>query len=279
MSKLVDKLHAVGKAAPQPMGFGFKATAAQKAKAMVLTVSLPRNDAALAKAAIENGADALTTHINVEEHTSGNRFGSLDQERSALEAILKAAGDTPVGIAAGFEHSPAKTIEAIKSMGFDFLAVYAEGTPAGVLTVEKIGRSLIVDGSYSDALLRTLNDMPFDMIEADMLSPEGDGQPLTVYDVLQYRKLSLLVRKPIIVPTQRVIDPADLSVLQEAGIEGVSIGFTVTGDTAKSLGDAVARFRKAIDGLKPVRQKAEHEAVVLPIPVERTVVQTGDDDE
>ena len=41
---------------------------ARKAKKLVLIASLPRNDASLAKVALDAGADAVKIHINVHHH-------------------------------------------------------------------------------------------------------------------------------------------------------------------------------------------------------------------
>ena len=266
MSKLVDKLNQVGKTVPQPIGFGFRSTPAQKAVAMILAVSLPRNDAELAKAAVMNGADTLIVHIDIEDHASGNRFGSLDQERAALEQILHEAGETPVGIVPGDAGLSADRLNELQEMKFDFISAYAHQATAALLKMKNVGRGIVVDNSYSDVMLRTLDEIPCDMVEADVLPPEQDGQALSVQDVMLYTKLGILVRKPLLVPTQHTITPDDLPLLQEAGVEGIILDFVVTGDTPESLGAITGSFRKAINALKPRRPRRERETVILPAP-------------
>src|SRR3989304_4413597 len=65
------------------------------------TGTLPRNDAALAKAAASAGADLLKVHLNVHHRASGTRFGSLEDEEDRLDAILKVG--VPTGLVPGEE--------------------------------------------------------------------------------------------------------------------------------------------------------------------------------
>lgn len=62
-----------------------------------LFVSLPANDVRLAKAALEEGADALKVHFNVGHRASGNQFGPLGSYADVFGQI-RAAFDGPFGV-------------------------------------------------------------------------------------------------------------------------------------------------------------------------------------
>lgn len=66
-------------------------------KPLSLVVSLPENDIALARAAMEEGADALKVHYNVGHRASGNHFGPLDMYAEVFRAIRSEFGG-PLGL-------------------------------------------------------------------------------------------------------------------------------------------------------------------------------------
>ena len=66
-------------------------------KPLSLVVSLPENDIALARAAMEEGADALKVHYNVGHRASGNHFGPLDMYAEVFRAIRSEFGG-PLGV-------------------------------------------------------------------------------------------------------------------------------------------------------------------------------------
>ena len=86
-----------------------------------LVMSLPRNDPALARAAWENGADVVKIHINVKHHASQTLFGSFEEERGAIEAML-AEAKGPMGIVLGADCCAAeRSLPQAVAYGFDYL--------------------------------------------------------------------------------------------------------------------------------------------------------------
>ena len=119
-----------------------------------LVMSLPRNDPALARAAWENGADVVKIHINVKHHASQTLFGSFEEERGAIEAML-AEAKGPMGIVLGADCCAAeRSLPQAVAYGFDFLSLYGHhASPSGcmaALAAARMGAKvlLIEKGAY-----------------------------------------------------------------------------------------------------------------------------------
>ena len=216
-----------------------------------LIVSLPDNSADLARAAAAGGAHALKTHINVHHDASGTRFGSLEQERPRLEAI-RAAIDLPVGIVPGAT-APINRgeVEALADLGFDFVDTFAHCFPSWLLGMERMTRVMAIDASYSVEAAASLAGVGMEVLEAAVI-PHGEyGQPLTAADLALYARLARAVPTPIILPSQRRLEPEDVARIVEVGINGIMIGAIVTGVEPQSLEAATRAFRAAVDELAP----------------------------
>lgn len=221
-----------------------------RTRRMTLLVSLPQNEPELAQAALEAGADALKVHINVAHRASGTYFGSLAEEGDNLRRILALAGQRPCGIVPGAAPVIQEPeIRELAALGFDFISAYGHHLAPGVLGLPGVAKMVAPDYTYSQGEIAALRDLPVDVVEASVIPPEGYGMPLSVRDLLGYRKIVEWTGKPVVVPTQRVVRPEDLAALVEAGVKGIMIGAIVTGKTAGTVAEATRRFRRAIDAL------------------------------
>ncbi|MEK7377186.1 MAG: hypothetical protein AABZ57_08535, partial [Candidatus Margulisiibacteriota bacterium] len=77
----------------------------------------------------------------------------------------------------------------------------------------------------------------------------GYGQNLTVGDLQYYISLAISSALPVIVPTQRRIEPDEIPILADTGVKSIMIGAIVTGKTPGSIEEATRKFREAIDTL------------------------------
>lgn len=212
-----------------------------------LIVSLPRNCPELASAAAEGGADALKVHLNVTHQASGTHFGSLKEERGALEEILSLG--LPTGIVPGTaERLPTQQeMEELAAIGLDFFDMFARDMPGWMASFEGMTCAAAVDGEFPLESVPELDALGVEMIEAAIVPPEGYGRPLCVADLTAYRRIRRATGLPIIVPTERAIEPEDVAVLVgEAGINAVMIGAVVTGREAAGLRAAAERFAAAV---------------------------------
>jgi len=228
---------------------------------MCLLVSLPRNDAALARAAVEAGAEGLSVHINVEQAAGGTRFGSLAEEMANLEKIVAVAGSVPVGIVPGAERMASyQDMQQLEALGIDFFDAHADHMPAWMLNMAdvQLSRMVTLGARHTPDQVRNLLQGPghcpadyIDMIQAAIVPADGYGRALTAMDLAAYGGIVELARnRPVLVPTQRRIKPAEVALLREAGVDGIVIGALVTGSNPRELGEATGRFAEAIDRLR-----------------------------
>ncbi|NPV70500.1 MAG: hypothetical protein HPY55_07650 [Firmicutes bacterium] len=218
-------------------------------KKMALIVAIPENSEDMAKAAEAGGADAVKVHINVTHRASGVTFGSLSQERPALERILKSVS-IPVGIVPGAENGvSSREIEEIKTMGFDFLDMFVHYYPAWLMNVQGITRIAAIDSSCDWEFIRGLNNTPIEAFEGAIIPKEQYGQGLTLSDINRYSMLTSLLKKPIIIPSQKRLHPEEVHLLAQAGSKSIMIGVLSTGSTFKELEKATLAFSKAISSL------------------------------
>lgn len=212
-----------------------------------LIVSLPVNDPELAKAALEAGADALKVHIHVTHRASGTRFGSLAEERKAIERIC-ALSDRPVGLVPGEVPfaSPEELAQAVE-IGIGFVDAYVNYLPAYALTMGLTVMAALGHG-FGPMDASALHGLPFvHCIEASIVHPSEYGTPLRLIDLVHYRQIVMGGDKPVVVPSQRALKPHEVPLLAATGVRAVVLGAIVTGTTPATLFEAVSAFRAAVD--------------------------------
>jgi hypothetical protein len=187
-----------------------------------LLVSLPRNDAEMARAALDAGADGLKVHIGLEHFASGLRTGSLDDEQDALREIC--ALGAPVGIVPGIGEGQASREEMLRlaEIGIDFFDLYATDMPAWMLRMDDCPLSVMVAFS---ATCR-----PWALIES--VAPRSRPEMI-----------------------EASIMPEEVAVLRDAGVAALLIGAVVTGTETASMAEATAQFRAAIEATRPQRRR------------------------
>lgn len=97
--------------------------------------ALPRNDLALAEAALEGGAQAVKVHCNVWHRASGNTFGTFAENRTFLRELIALCGDVPVGLVPGGEDAYINEEERLEleEMGLSFFSSYAQYVPCHMM--------------------------------------------------------------------------------------------------------------------------------------------------
>jgi hypothetical protein len=221
-------------------------SARRKERPPLLIASLPRNDPALACAALQGGADVLKVHINLQHRASQTRIGSLVEERPALEAILELCRDRPVGIVPGTLATllPAE-LASLVEMGFSFLSLYLHDAPAGLLPpTNRLERMLALSCNDPPELANTFDSLDMQVAELSIMAPDTYGQPLTVHDLARYTAIRRRTARPLVVPSQHRIPPEAVPDLVAIGIEGIMLGTIVCGDTPESWKNAFQQFRK-----------------------------------
>jgi len=119
--------------------------------------------------------------------------------------------------------------------------------PAWMWTLEGMAKAVALEPHFTTAQALALENLGADIIEAAIIPHDQYGKPLTVGDLAAYRALRDTVELPIIVPTQRAIQPEEARLLtEECGIDALMIGAIVTGKTPTSIADAVQKFKRAM---------------------------------
>jgi hypothetical protein len=214
-----------------------------------LMVSLPFNDAALAKAAIEEGADGLKVHTNVDHRGSGTSFGALSEYKETFREI-RSLFDGPLGIVPGgsFEAVIADEIEELPGIGIDFYSIYAWHLPTFLLKSGKLASTFAIDNRFDLRYLSAAKSFPvMEALEASIVPGDEYGSPLSFADLLKYRWLVENSGLPVIVPSQRKILPQDVPALKDCGIRVLLTGAVANGKKEDEIRRAVHAFRNAID--------------------------------
>jgi hypothetical protein len=212
----------------------------------LLIVSLPRNDAALARAAASAGADLLKVHLNVHHRASGTRFGTLDEEEEALHQVLDVG--LPTGLVPG-EDAMVTPDESDRLRRFAFLDAYVHRLP---LFLYDIGVPVIpaIPHGYAPDRFAALRFLPGEWLEAALIAPDGYGRDPIADDLVALAHLGSATGRRLIVPTQRRIRPQDLGwYFTIPEVWAIMIGAVVTGRTAKRIGQLTGAFRLALDAL------------------------------
>ncbi len=213
-----------------------------------LFVSLPANDAEMARAAVREGADGLKVHLNVDHRASGTRFGPLASYGETFKEIRSLLRG-PLGVVPGGSAADVRPdeISKLSEAGFDFFSIYAWHLPTFLLEAPGLARTFAIDDRFDLRLLESAGASGMDALEASVVPGAEYGSPLTFADLLKYRWLAERSGLPVIVPTQRKVTPEDVPHLIDCGVKALLVGAVAIGTTAESIARSVGRFRDAID--------------------------------
>jgi hypothetical protein len=263
-SKLVERLRLTSRGAPAPLGFG--RVAEVSTRALLLLAVLPRNDRALADAAIRAGADAVALRVCGAGTELLKETGDVAAEEMAIRDIVTALrGKTIVGLIVGSNGSISPDdLAKVAEFGVDFVAAYPHLTPARFLEVGDIGRVAV--------LLRT--ERPGD-------SPTG----MTVLDVAAFRGAADAIHRPIVAFPSWKVSPDDVEILKNAGIEGLALVGPDPEATPEGLEAVVRPFSEIVTRVgKPVGRRvalAEPSAILPRVasPSEESDGEQDDEDD
>jgi hypothetical protein len=215
-----------------------------------LISSLNTNSTELAIASEEAGVDAIEVHLNIDDAASTIRFGGIDLEETAIREIIGSV-KIPVGVWIGDMPMVNKDEwEKIVGTGLDYVKMLAHHMPSYVHNDERLSKIVSVGSGYVTELIEILShDSKVSVIEASIMTPQVFRLPLTLYDLSNYTLIRKLSSKPVIVPSQKYIEPADLKMLKKIGIEGIVVNKIVIGTTPVSYRELLADYRNAVNEL------------------------------
>lgn len=232
MSKFVDALSKVGHDAPVAMGFGPGARGREASSQILLVGRLTPKELSKSPDLAESKVDALLLWLDSWDE------GALDKVADHLKDRLWGAR---VG---GIE---TKQAESLRKKGCDFLLFDADGTEAGVLDDEEIGKLIPVTSELDEDVARAVNDLP---IDGTFYTPNDDIFPLTVRHMIDVGLVRGLLDKHFIMAVPTGVTAADLGAMVGGGIAAVAVEL--------SSASKVAKLKKTIDGLAPRKTGHSH---------------------
>jgi len=218
-----------------------------------LVVSLPSNDLALVKAAMEGGADAVKVHCNVWHRASGHTYGSYTENREFIRQLIALCGDVPVGLMPGTSEAFITEAECreLEEMGLSYVSAYSHHLPCFMMESEKLTNAVAIDPAYSDSTLEAVRASDIEVLEASIVPGEDYGKDLFYSDILRYAGIAQKTGKPCVIPTQKKIKPSEVKHLYKAGCKAIMIGAVVLGKepAPEKVREITAAFRAAVDAL------------------------------
>jgi len=225
MSKLMDKLKLTSPSARQPMGFGQSKSAPAKPK-MVLIARFSQTKPKKLSDFVA-GADAGLWHIS-----SVSEIDSLHETSQSIADFIWGWWVTDLS---------QDVLEKTVKLGDDFL-VFSTDSPIASVQDDNLGRILQIEPSISDSLLRTINDLPADAV---LVTAEVDEAPVITWQrLMSLRRISGLLRKPVLASITPEVTADALQSLWDAGIDGIVLEV----DPGKPPGK-LNELRQMIDGL------------------------------
>lgn len=207
-----------------------------------LMASLPKNDSEMAIAAEANGAMAIKVHLNVRHPASKTHFGTFSEERTAIKKIIKSV-KVPVGVVPGGDiFASQKEVVELVEIGVDFFDAFARHFPVSLLKMPGIGKMVALGEEYTLPMVENMHHIGVEVIEATIFNPKVYGSSLTAKDLVLYRQITAKTHLPVLIPTQKKIQPDELPLLKKAGCRGVVVGAVVTGNSKKGFVQAVNQF-------------------------------------
>lgn len=218
-----------------------------------LVASLPENNLELAKAAIDGGAQAIKVHINVWHRASGHTFGSFSDNRPFLESLIGLCGHIPVGLVCGGEDAfiSEQELRQLEQIGLGFYSSYVNHLPPFMLRTEGITKMVAINDRYTADIVTGLELLGVDVLEGSIQPGDEYGRPLSTEDLIRYRNLAGLSNLPLLIPTQKIIEPDQVGDLYRVGAKAIMIGAIVMGQepAADQVRQACEKYRNAIERL------------------------------
>ena len=231
MSRLADRIERAARPGAAPIGFG-RAVERRTLPTLLCLLRLDKEQVSKAGDAAAGVADAVIIS---------------DLDAGKLGQAIKKMGDMPVGLRMGDAERAA--VAAAREQGADFVLL-DQGALAEAVLEQGVGLVLSVGTDTGDTDLRVLGGLPLEALEVPAV-----GEPFTLREMLELRRLAVLSQTPLLVEVQPEIDASRLQALREAG----AIGVILDGKHVDELG----ALREAVLSLPPRGRRREERAEAL----------------
>jgi hypothetical protein len=226
MSFFIEKLTRLRQTDTRPMGFAVSQTPSVKRR-MLLIASLKAASLDKISGSV-NQVDAILTEI-------GNSDDAVD-----IEKACKIKEEIPNGV--WLKVSDMDVIKKVTDATCDFI-VFPATAPLISTQKDELGKILELDLSWSEGLIRTIDNLPIDAI---LMPVQNNAEHLTFDRLMLVQRLVYLVNKPILASISDNLSEAELQALWDTGVLGVVVEIIDENSEAR-----LTDLRKAIDNLKP----------------------------
>lgn len=238
-----------------------------QAQKFTLEVTMPQ-DIEHVDAVLKGGAQALKMRCNSGAHDSklhnGLVIGSFQERKAFLRQVVAHAADVPVGLVPGLDtlFVSEEERDEMEEIGIDYFNTDPIYVPAYMFRSQRMSSVLAVTcENMSELMLKGIAlDPQVDIVEGNMAPMCDKGTRLIYQDLLKYRALVDIVKKPVIATGQRVCRPEDLKCFYDAGCKAFMLGVVafraaqeqygggdiVTPETCYRL---TSQFREAVEKL------------------------------
>jgi len=256
MSRFIDQLNRVTKAASQPMGFRSIRPVTSEPR-ILLVASLAQNGDT---GHLADGADAVLL-----------RPAKSGATARTLQKIAASLPDIPWG--AWLTDIDSKKVEALTGAGCDFVVFPPASRVSATRRDDKVGKILQVEPSLSDGLLRAVNDLPVDAVLA--ADTGEDGGPMAWHHLMLFQRLANLLTKPLLATATLKVTAGELKALWEAGVDGVVV------EVGAGQPGKLSELRRVIGELtfRPSRKRGKAEALLPRIGGEGGTVTEEEEEE
>ena len=213
--------------------------------------ALPRNDLALAEAALEGSAGCQGA-LQCLAPRQRKYVWHLCRKQDFLRELIALCGDVPVGLVPGGEDAYINEEERLEleEMGLSFFSSYAQYVPCHMMESTRLSSMIAIGTDYTQNTLDAVRASAIDVLECSIQPGENYGTSMNYADILRYSDIAAKTAKPCVVPTQRRIRPEEVRHLAAAGCKAIMIGAVVMGGARpEDVKRATAAFRAAADAV------------------------------
>jgi hypothetical protein len=184
------------------------------------------SDPKLLNILIKNNINIIKFHINITHPVSNYKFKSWEEEKENIIDILLENANITVGLVPGHIKEELEEINHIELNTYvDFIDIFIDSFTTYYLGIPKsIEKVVAINRVLNKEELELLDFLKISAIEASIIDKSEYGLKLTLKDILNYSKLANNSPIPILIPTQKLIEPKDIRILYEIGAKGIVLG-------------------------------------------------------
>jgi len=184
------------------------------------------SDPKLLNILIKNNINIIKFHINITHPVSNYKFKSWEEEKENITNILLENPNITVGLVPGHIKEELEEINHIELNSYvDFIDIFIDSFTTYYLDIPKnIEKVVAINRVLNKEELELLDFLKISAVEASIIDKSEYGLKLTLKDILNYSKLVNNSPIPILIPTQKLIEPKDIRILYEIGAKGIVLG-------------------------------------------------------